>query len=350
MAEIGASWPENTNDDDGEQRGAPARPTAIPQSLARQRAARLARRAAWAAPSGGTPARRRRRVAGLFPVAAPAISYPRASGTDLTATWIGHSTVLLQLGGLNVLTDPVFSQRAFPVQWLGPRRVMDPGARDRCAPAARRGPALPQPLRSSRPARREADRASAPGRRRGSCRSASAHTSARWGAREIVELDWWQADRRRRRSDHRRRRRGISAPGPRRSQPDALVRIRVRGRRQARVSSPATRRITRSSATSARGCGPFDLVMIPIGAYDPRWFMQRGARGPGRSGAGLPGPESPRIRERPCPLMLGIHWGTFRLTDEPMDEPPRRTAAAWREAGLPTDRLWIARFGETRGP
>jgi hypothetical protein len=46
--------------------------------------------------------------------------------------------------------------------------------------------------------------------------------------------------------------------------------------------------------------------------------------------------------------MLGVHWGTFRLTDEPMDEPPSRAAARWREAGLDEDRLWIAAFGETR--
>src|SRR5437899_1414442 len=63
---------------------------------------------------------------GSFPTATPAIVYPRAGDTDLTATWIGHSTVLLQIGGRNVLTDPVFSQRAFPVQWAGPRRLMDP--------------------------------------------------------------------------------------------------------------------------------------------------------------------------------------------------------------------------------
>jgi hypothetical protein len=50
----------------------------------------------------------------------------------------------------------------------------------------------------------------------------------------------------------------------------------------------------------------------------------------------------------PDPLMLGIHWGTFRLTDEPMDEPPKRTLARWREVGLDEDCLWVARFGETR--
>lgn len=63
---------------------------------------------------------------GSFTGSTPAVSYPRAGDTEFTATWIGHSTVLLQFGGLNVLTDPVFSQRAFPVQWMGPRRVMDP--------------------------------------------------------------------------------------------------------------------------------------------------------------------------------------------------------------------------------
>ena len=52
--------------------------------------------------------------------------------------------------------------------------------------------------------------------------------------------------------------------------------------------------------------------------------------------------------ESPAPLMLGIHWGTFRLTTEAMDEPPRRVAARWREVGLAADRLWVARFGETR--
>jgi glyoxylase-like metal-dependent hydrolase (beta-lactamase superfamily II) len=64
---------------------------------------------------------------GVFPTASFAFAYPRVAHNDAATTWIGHSTVLLQLGGLNVLTDPVFSQRAFPVQWLGPRRFMDPG-------------------------------------------------------------------------------------------------------------------------------------------------------------------------------------------------------------------------------
>jgi L-ascorbate metabolism protein UlaG (beta-lactamase superfamily) len=95
--------------------------------------------------------------------------------------------------------------------------------------------------------------------------------------------------------------------------------------------------------------GPFDLVMIPIGAYDPRWFMERVHVDPEEAVRAYR-EVSGSHPEAPHPLMLGLHWGTFRLTDEPMDEPPRRAAAAWREAGLAADRLWIARFGETRRP
>jgi N-acyl-phosphatidylethanolamine-hydrolysing phospholipase D len=93
--------------------------------------------------------------------------------------------------------------------------------------------------------------------------------------------------------------------------------------------------------------GPLDFVMIPIGAYDPRWFMERVHVDPEEAvriyqDVSAPHPDAAR------PLMLGIHWGTFRLTDEPMDEPPRRALARWREMGLDEGRLWIAAFGETR--
>jgi N-acyl-phosphatidylethanolamine-hydrolysing phospholipase D len=43
-----------------------------------------------------------------------------------------------------------------------------------------------------------------------------------------------------------------------------------------------------------------------------------------------------------------MHWGTFKLTDEPLDEPPRRMRAAWRAAGLDPERLWVPAHGETR--
>ena len=97
----------------------------------------------------------------------------------------------------------------------------------------------------------------------------------------------------------------------------------------------------------ARQCGPFDLVMMPVGAYDPRWFMHVVHVDPEEAVQAF----SDLIAQHPdapMPLMLAIHWGTFRLTDEAMDEPTRRTAARWGECSYDPARLWIARFGETR--
>jgi N-acyl-phosphatidylethanolamine-hydrolysing phospholipase D len=87
--------------------------------------------------------------------------------------------------------------------------------------------------------------------------------------------------------------------------------------------------------------GPFDAALIPIGAYEPRWFMEPAHMNPEEAvrtyldlgGAGT---------------FMGIHWGTFQLTDEPVDEPPRRARAAWEGRGLPESDLWIPAFGETR--
>ena len=282
---------------------------------------------------------------GSFPVAAPAIEYPRASDGAVSATWIGHSTVLLQIGGLNVLTDPVFSRSAFPIQGMGPSRVMKPAvALD----------ALP-PLDVILLSHSHYDHLDKHAVRR----IARVHPRATWvvplrlgtyirgwGVREIVELDWWQQQ-------------AVGALGVT-ATPARHFSARRYGDRNRTLwcgfaIESADVRVLFAGDTAyhpefgaiGERCGPFDFVMIPIGAYEPRWFMHVVHVNP---------EEAVRIYQdltaphghAPPPLMLGIHWGTFRLTSEPMDEPPRRTAARWRELGLDETRLWIARFGETR--
>src|SRR5205085_7042143 len=91
--------------------------------------------------------------------------------------------------------------------------------------------------------------------------------------------------------------------------------------------------------------GPFELLMLPIGPYEPRWFMRTVYMHP---------PEALRAyaelsrRATPAPILLPIHWGTFRLTDESMREPPEWTARLWREAGYDPAKLWLLQHGETR--
>ena len=292
--------------------------------------------------------RRHRRIAtprrGSFATAAPRIVYPRAAGTEFTATWIGHATVLLQMGGLNVLTDPMFSERAFPVQWMGPRRVMDPGLRLEALP----------PLDVVLLSHNHYDHLDKPAVRR----LARAHLGAvwvvplglgayvrGWGTKEIIELDWWQ----------QAEACGLHVTAtPARHFSARRIGDRCKTLWCGYALETARGRAFFAGDTAyhpqfgeiAVRCGPFDFVMIPIGAYDPRWFMHVVHADPeeavqayvdlASSAGGL------------SPLMLAIHWGTFRLTDEPMEEPPRRAAAAWRQRGLDASRLWIAPFGETR--
>jgi L-ascorbate metabolism protein UlaG (beta-lactamase superfamily) len=83
-----------------------------------------------------------------------------------------------------------------------------------------------------------------------------------------------------------------------------------------------------------------DWAMIPIGAYDPVWFMSPQHIGPEDAGRAF---ELLGAR-----VMCAMHWGTFKLTDEPIGEPPERLRAWWRTRGLDAGRLWILDIGETR--
>jgi N-acyl-phosphatidylethanolamine-hydrolysing phospholipase D len=94
-------------------------------------------------------------------------------------------------------------------------------------------------------------------------------------------------------------------------------------------------------------CGPFDAVIAPIGAYDPRWFMAPVHISPEEAVDAYRDLTTGSIHGRRCPL-IAMHWGTFKLTDEPMTEPPERARSAWSAAGFSGDDLWIMKHGETR--
>ena len=252
---------------------------------------------------------------------------------------------MLQMGGLNVLTDPVFSERSFPVQWAGPRRVMAP------AMSLEELPPIDVVLLSHS----HYDHLDKPATKW----LAQHHPDATWvvplelgryvrgfGVRHAVELDWWE----------RVEVKGLSVTAtPARHFSARRFRDRnktlwcgyameIGGRRAYFAGDTAYHPEFTAIGEKA---GPFDLVMMPIGAYDPRWFMhvvhvdpEEAVRALSDIAAGSPG--------APVPLTLAIHWGTFRLTSEAMDEPPRRTAARWKAAGLDPARLWVAAFGETR--
>src|SRR6185436_18732621 len=86
--------------------------------------------------------------------------------------------------------------------------------------------------------------------------------------------------------------------------------------------------------------GGFDIALLPIGAYEPRWFM---------TSQHVNAAEAVKIhRDVAAKRSLGVHWGTFELTDEPLDEPPRSLAREAAAAGLGDDEFFVLAIGETR--
>lgn len=233
-----------------------------------------------------------------------------------TLTWLGHSTVLLQYRGINVLTDPILSDRASPFAAIGPRRY------------------TPQPLAVTELPRIDAvvvshnhydhldlNTVRALGN--------SPHwfiplSNGRWfadqGITNVTELDWWQG----------------AQLGELQVMATPSQHWSKRGMFDTNESLWASWVVQWSDfkfwfagdtgyndvqfKQIGERAGPFDLAAIPIGAYSPRWFMQTQHVNPH---------EAVTIhREIRSEYSFGIHWGTYVLTTEPVDEPPRRLAEA----------------------
>jgi N-acyl-phosphatidylethanolamine-hydrolysing phospholipase D len=279
-----------------------------------------------------------------LPAVASRIVQPRAPGHELRATWVGQATFLLQAGGLNILTDPHWGDRASPLTFAGPARLAAPGVP---------WDALP-PIDAVVLSHDHYDHLDAGTVRRIAERFGDA---VQWlaplgyrawlerrGARRITELDWWQDAE-------------ITGPGG-----TLHARALPAQHWTSRTPFDRQRRLWASWFLWAEGgprvyfagdsgyfdgyreigerCGPFDLALLPIGAYEPRWFMKPAHMNPEDAVAAYRALGG-------TGLFAGMHWGTWRLTDEDPLEPPVRTRAAWAAAALPEGRLWIPAHGET---
>ena len=269
---------------------------------------------------------------------APQPPPPAPRGDAIIATWIGHATFLLQTTRGNFLTDPVFSERASPVGWAGPRRAHAPGIEfaslphidvallshdhyDHCdVPTLRRLVAAHNPLFI------------APLRHRDLLEAA--------GARRSVELDWWQSH----------------APAP-----GLTATLTPTKHWSNRFGTPRNHRLWGGFFLN---CGPKrvwfasdsgydqelfrslrqrlgapDLALIPIGAYEPRWFMAPMHMNPAEA--------VQTHLDAGARRSVAMHWGTFQLTDEGRDEPPQALATARAAAGVEAEAFRVLAPGET---
>ncbi|MEA2740527.1 MAG: hypothetical protein QOH05_3834 [Acetobacteraceae bacterium] len=262
-------------------------------------------------------------------------SPPNGVGPNNVAiTFINHASFLIRLPGVVVLTDPIFSERCSPVSWAGPRRARPPGI-----PLAD----LPRPdvvLLSHNhydhmdfPTLRTLQSRHAP---RFITTLGNARTLAKLGI-VATELDWWQDAR------------------------AGALRITATPARHFSARTPFDRNRTLWGGfmlsvgagtvlfAGDSGAGPHwgdirarlgepDVALLPIGAYEPRWFMAAVHMDPAEAVEAHVALGARRS--------VGMHYGTFQLTDEAIDAPLHALAAAREAAGV--DAFDTLGFGETR--
>lgn len=266
------------------------------------------------------------------PLQASARPVPRVEGAELAATYVGHATVLIQTAGLNILTDPIWSERAFPVSWAGPRRVTPPGVAFEDLP----------PIDLVLVSHNHYDHMDLPTLLRLHRAHAPLFVVPLGNERLLLDedpsmrvraLDWWQS----------------AEAGPRVRVHAVPVyhwsRRHLFDRNKALwsgfvVETPAGNLYHAGDTglgngayfeETARRFGPFRLALLPVGAYEPRWFMQDQHVNPA---------EALQVhRLLKARTSLGIHLRTFQLTDEAIDTPDRELAQALRAGDIPAERF-----------
>lgn len=257
-------------------------------------------------------------------------------------TWIGHATMYAQLGGLHFITDPMFSERAFPTQWLGPKRYIPPAA-----------PVEQLPIDVVLLSHTHYDHLDYGTALRIGNRAlwlvplGVKSLLAGWGISNVIELNWWDSH-------------AIASPTT-----GELVNVHFTPAKHWTARSILDRNtcLWGSFAVLSQDCkfffsgdtaycsvfsqigqkfGGFDVTALGIGAYKPRYFMKDHHCDPA---------DALQIhRDIRAKQSVAIHWGTFPLADEDLAEPALELARVREEsaaAGSHTGEFFTLLHGET---
>jgi L-ascorbate metabolism protein UlaG (beta-lactamase superfamily) len=265
--------------------------------------------------------------------AQPNLSLPYGK-LGLRVTWINHSTFLIQSAELNILSDPIFSKRASPVFFAGPKRVRNPGLSFAELPridlvlvshnhydhmdswtlrelVLKHDPVFVVPL-------------------------GNGTMLKNMGSQKVIELGWWQG------TNHK----GLSVVlTPARHWSSRTPWDRFQSLWGAFSLKFATSHVYfagdsgfgKHFHTYKEKLGAPDLAFIPIGAYEPRDFMKDSHMNPQDA--------VQAAHDLGAEHSIAMHWGTFQLTDEALDDPPKDLAAALKSN--PID-FRVLEVGETQ--
>ena len=263
---------------------------------------------------------------------------PPARGNSLRATFVNHATVLVQTRELNILTDPIWSERASPVSWAGPKRVRPPGIRFEDLPKV-------DVVIISHCHYDHMDLATL---KRLYERDhplflvglGNASILEGEGIEGVKELDWWQGVK-------------VGDATTITGVPAQHFSMRWIGDRNERlwlgyVIETAEGKVYFAGDTGMgpqfeqiyERFGPMRLSMLPIGAYLPRWFMASVHLNPHDAVLAH--------RQLHSQTTMGIHFGTFRLADDGQFDAIHDLESARVEEHLGADEFWVLGFGEGR--
>lgn len=253
------------------------------------------------------------------------------ASADPSLLWIGHASFLLTLGGKRILTDPVLGQRVglierlsapgITIEQLPPidivlvthnhRDHLDPWTIKRIG----NGPTyvVPQGNRQL--------------------------ISSMVKSAKIIELDWWETTSIGSVEVMLVPSRHWSMHWPWDRNDGLWGGYVIRGPEGTAYHSGDTAFWDKFEEIGKRS-GGIDWAMLPIGAYEPRWFMEPQHMDPDEAAAAA--------RMLGAKNFVAMHWGTFKLTDEPIGAPPGRARSAWAREGGKEENLWILDPGETR--
>lgn len=261
----------------------------------------------------------------------------RVNGGAVRVTFVNHATVLVQTGGVNILTDPIWSGRASPLSWMGPRRVRPAGIRFEDLP----------PIDAVVVSHNHYDHMDLQSLKRLSDRDhprilvflGNRALLEKADIRNVREIDWWQHE------DIR----GVRIHGvPAQHWSARGTRDRYRTLWGGFVIESSGGNIYFAGDTGegphfdtiAERFGPLRLAMLPIGAFRPEWFMAEAHLSPS---------QAIHVHERlKARRGMAIHFGTFSLGDDGEEEPVRVLRETMARKSVSSDSFWVLEFGEGR--
>lgn len=255
----------------------------------------------------------------------------------MALTFVNHATMLIQVSDLNILTDPVWSKRVSPTQWVGPKRVRPPGLEfEKLPPVSLVLVSHNHYDHMDQETLRKLEKRFSP---QFLVAAGDRKIVKSFGAKKVEELDWWDSFSHEGRevtfvpSKHWS---GRGLRDRRKSLWGGFV-INDQNRQLYFAGDAAYSPHFKEISERFKN---IKISLLPIGAYEPRWFMKESHMNP---------EEAVKAHlDLKSKNSVGIHFGTFRLTDEGIDDPLIHLKEAKERLGLPFDEFIALLEGETR--